>query len=224
MKTKTMDTFESLQKRKEIEKPLFSSLSGTVIKDIETAKATLRTMCDRKRYGGFLDKIRDKDANLISLKNMTPLEWRNVPLPVTDVIDKLVKHSVQASIITDSLKTYNDELVQIMQNFFSFFDANNAEMREQVHSKFLVLNLKAEGEITAARNSLTNYTEKCKQTTLDACTLQMKKDVDTLRAEMRAFVDDKYKVILRVMRAESDSKIPEAVKQQLQVPGLIGEG
>lgn len=40
---------------------------------------------------------------------------------------------------------------------------------------------------------------------------------------MRAFVDDKYKVILRVMRSESDTKISETVKQALLVPGLIGD-
>lgn len=102
------------------------------------------------------------------MKNIKPETWRNIPVPLTEIADKLVKYSMQASSISDTLKQYNDDLTQILQNFFNYFDANNDEIRDQVQNKFLILNQKCEGEISAAMTKLTNYTEKMKTTSVDA--------------------------------------------------------
>ena len=39
-----------------------------------------------------------------------------------------------------------------------------------------------------------------KQQAIDLCKENVDKNVDSVRAELKAFVDEKYKVMLRVMR------------------------
>ena len=139
MKTKTIENFEALEKKKEIEKPLYSSLEQSVVKNIEAAKHTLRNMRERQKYGPLIEKIREKDVSLIELKNIEPSKWRNVPVPLTDFCEKVMRTSLQSSSIIDGLKNYNDDLVSILQHFFTFFDASTDEVRTQVSNKFLLL-------------------------------------------------------------------------------------
>ena len=47
-------------------------------------------------------------------------------------------------------------------------------------------------------------------------------NMDDMKLDLRRYVDEKQKVVLRVLRQETEDKILYEMKERLQVPGLVG--
>ena len=96
-------------------------------------------------------------------------------------------------------------------------------MRVQVSNKITMLNDKAETDMTSVKNEAKKYAQAMRK---DAITLGKEytdQSIVKLRAELRNYIDEKYKTMIKAMRNESDIKVKNEVRERLQVPGLIGE-
>lgn len=51
----------------------------------------------------------------------------------------------------------------------------------------------------------------------------VKKQNDVTRAEVRGYIDDKNKVLLKALRSEMEARIVSEIRDRLQIPGIIGD-
>ena len=114
-------------------------------------------------------------------------------------------------------------MTTITQRIFNFADESAEEIREQVSNKIGLLSSKHDGDINDMKKFLKDKCEETKTTALEKFKQHLVNNIDDLKLDLRKYVDDKHKVVLRVLRQETTEKIQNEIQDRLQVPGLVGD-
>ena len=81
---------------------------------------------------------------------------------------------------------------------------------------------KTDNEILDVKKLVTTELEKTRSQVHEKFKKHLVSNMDDMKLDLRKYVDDKQKVVLRVLRQETEDKILSEMKDRLQVPGLVG--
>lgn len=120
------------------------------------------------------------------------------------------------------MNAYHDELTTVTQRVFTFADESTDEIREQVNTKISLMSNKTDNEILDVKKFMTTKLDETKSQVHEKFKKHMVSNMDDMKLDLRRYVDDKQKVVLRVLRQETEDKILNEMKERLQVPGIVG--
>ena len=134
-------------------------------------------------------------------------QWNNIPIPLQDFSNFLIKNANLISNITRAVNKANEELTAITKNIFTFAEASGDSIREQVYDKVTQLNTHMTHQLNTLQDRFKVSLEKTAVKTLDRSQAFTNQEVQLLRAELRAYVEDRNKASLRILRQEMDTKV-----------------
>ena len=78
---------------------------------------------------------------------MKPQAWNNIPVPLTDALNELLRFAAAIGKVSTHHEAFMDDLTMVTQNVFHYSEASCDDMREKVKQRFAILNKKSEDEL-----------------------------------------------------------------------------
>lgn len=89
--------------------------------------------------------------------------------------------------------------------------------------KVVMLSQKSDLDLDTMKRSLIKSVDSTQKQVMDQFKSNLKDGVNQLNAELRGFIMDKNRELLKKVQAEVETKVLIEVRERMQVPGLIGE-
>ena len=105
------------------------------------------------------ESVREKNKTLQKLYAMNPLEWNNIPIPLTDAAVQLIKSVQSMSNIQTQMEAFLNDLCLVSNNVLVYAEASCDDMRERVTHRVSLLNDKTEVEVNALSKNMEKYTQ-----------------------------------------------------------------
>ena len=111
-----------------------------------------------------------------------------------------------------------------LECLFRFIESNCSNLRNTLRDRFSSLSSKSESEMGVVLEMCYTQMEKCQNRAVQQANLDMVKAFEQQRKEAQAATDSFKRDVVKIVRHEVDKRTSIIVKEQINVPGLIGEG
>lgn len=158
-----------------------------------------------------------------NLQNVDPFTWNNIPIPVIEAFSDVINQILSQQSLQSHLESNVMETLRILETMIQYIDATGEDVRGQVSERFTMLNQKAEKEVIKCSDKLKELIDiQCKKNQM-IC----RNDTQNMMNKAMRDIEDMLRVhkleMIKIVRKESAENVLKGIKDELSIPGLIGE-